>query len=181
MGMYPRVGAPLLPSVLSPVLGSERVSSKVLSDLGLPMGVGLDELDERVWIDHGRDAGIALSHEVVGCVLRRWSEVARLETMVSFNGRSALELELSVRARNGLLRNGWARHETLAVGPLRDMSVRELALIPLFGAQSLLDVLSAASECRPARWHGPRATSRGHPGADVCPVTTRGWGPWCAR
>jgi hypothetical protein len=146
--MYPRVGAPLVPDVLSPVLGCERVSSRVLSELGLPLGMRLEQLDERVWVDLGLDAGLALGHDVLGCVRRRWSEVAQLQTVVSFGGGTAAELELSVRARNGLHRNDWVRDNTLPGAPLRDVTVCELALIPGFGAQSLLDVLSAASEAR---------------------------------
>lgn len=68
IGMYPRVGAPLVPDVLSPVLGCERVSSRVLSELGLPLGMRLEQLDERVWVDLGLDAGLALGHDVLGCV-----------------------------------------------------------------------------------------------------------------
>jgi hypothetical protein len=94
--MYPRVGAPLLPDVLSPVLGDERISSRVLSELGLPLGISLEQLDERVWVDLGLDAGLVLGHDVVRCVRRRWSEVAQLQTVVSFGGLTAAELELSV-------------------------------------------------------------------------------------
>lgn len=149
MGMYPRVGAPLVPGVLVGVLGRERVSSTVSSALGLPSGIRLGQLDERVWEDLGVDGGFLLADDVVGCVRRRWSNVARLQTMVSFGGVRAADLELSVRSRNGVLRNDWSRHKTRSDGPLRDTSVCELALIPGFGALCLLDVLAAASEAPP--------------------------------
>src|ERR1700730_4086718 len=102
--MYPPAGAPLLPAVLSPVLGDERISPRVLSALGLPSGMRLSGLDAGVWVRLDRDAVEVLAGEVVPSAARRWSVVERLETSVSFGGKTARELELSPRARNGLLR-----------------------------------------------------------------------------
>src|ERR1700694_1556282 len=120
--MYLRVGAPPLPDVLSPVLGDERISPRVLSALGLPSGMRLSGLDAGVWVRLERDAAEALAGEVVRSVTRRWAAVERLETPVSFAGKTARELELSPRARNGLLRLDY-RHRRADVMPSGDPTV----------------------------------------------------------
>ncbi len=143
--MYPRAGAPLLPEVLITVLGDERVSPGVLSALGLRAGMRLSELDASVWVSLPAAAIDVLAGEVVGAVRRRWSALTGLRTPVSFGGQSAVELDLSLRAHNLLLRFEWARGRRLTVTPLVDLTVGELASVPGLGAVSLLDVLSAAS------------------------------------
>jgi hypothetical protein len=113
----------------------------VLSALGLNPGLRLGQLDEKVWVDLGVEAASVLAHEVVRCLRTQWSMVERLETPVSFDGRVAADLELSNRTRNGLLRHGRP-----GVMPLRDTTLGELAQIPQFGAQCLLDILSATED-----------------------------------
>lgn len=146
MGMYPRVRAPLLPDVLIPLLGGEPVSRAVTLALGLSPDACLGQLDERVWVDLDRDAVSVLAAEVVGYVKRRWPEITRLQSTVSFGGATAADLQLSVRAYHGLLRYEFYRHHRRAGSPLERVTVCELASIRWFGALSLLDVLSAASE-----------------------------------
>jgi len=113
----------------------------LLSALGLDPDLRLEQLDEQIWVDLEVEAVSALAHEVLRCLRAQWSAVERLETPVSFGRRTAADLELSNRARNGLLRHG--RPGGM---PLRDTTLGELTQIPQFGAQCLLEVLSATED-----------------------------------
>jgi hypothetical protein len=156
--MYPRAGAPLLPDVLTSVLGDEPVSPAVLSALGLRSGMRLSELDAAL-VSLGEDAAEALAGEVVRCATRRWSALQGLQTPVSLEDTRALELELSVRARNGLLRMDY-RHRSRDAMAAGDPTVGQLASIPGFGARSLLEVLSARSVPRGALTRAARGLAR---------------------
>jgi hypothetical protein len=68
---------------------------------------------------------------------------------------AAADLELSVRVRNAGLRSG--HRDAL---PLRDVSVCAMALIPGFGPQCLLDVLSVTRPRREWFWLRPTAKNR---------------------
>lgn len=129
------------------VVGDELLSPSVGSAFGLPRNLRLGQLDERVAALVDPYTTIVLGREVARCAKGRWAEIVGLEVVVSFGGMCALELDLSTRARNHLLRldptgNAEAR-------PLRDMTVSELVLIPGFGVECLLDVLSVAKRVPP--------------------------------
>ena len=156
--MYPRAGAPLLPDVLTSVAGSRA---------GLPGGAlrarpAFGDATVRLaaaWVSLGEDAAEALAGEVVRCATRRWSALQGLQTPVSLEDTRALELELSVRARNGLLRMDY-RHRGMDAMAAGDPTVGQLASIPGFGARSLLEVLSARSVPRGVLTRAARGLAR---------------------
>ncbi len=142
--MYPRVGARLVPEVLVAVLGDELLLPSVSSELGLPRSLRIGQLDEQAAALGDPYTRIVLGREVARCARVRWRRIVGLEVMVSFGGRSAPELELSTRACKHLLRINPAGRGTPESEPLRNMTVSELALIPGFGPECLLEVLSVA-------------------------------------
>lgn len=128
------------------VVGDELLPAQVSSALGLPLNLRLDQLDEQPVALVDPYMRIALGREVARCTRSRWAQIVGIEVMVSFGGLSAPELELSTRARNHLLRINLAGAGNREAEPLRDMTVSELASIPGFGAECLLEVLSTAKQ-----------------------------------
>lgn len=158
--MYPVAGARLVPEVLVEVVGDQLLSPSVSSALGLPRNLRLGQLDEQAAALMDPYTKIVLGREVTRCVRGRWAWIAGLEVLVSFGGMTVADLDLSTRTHNHLLRldhagMGNAEEEK----PLRDVTVSELALIPGFGPDCLMEVLSVAKRAPPSQQREPVLTT----------------------
>ena len=154
------------------VVGDELLLPSVSSALGLPRNLRLGQLDEEVATLIDPYTATVLAREVARCARGRWTRIVGLEMMVSFGDMSALELDLSTRACNHLLRlDQTSRGGGAEEVPLRDVTVSELALIPGFGAECLLEVLSVAKRV-PSRLP-PVVLSVAPPSSPSLPALTR--------
>lgn len=140
---YPRRGRPLLPAVLAPYFGDELLPGEVASQAGLKPGTRLRDLGEELWMDVPMDQIAALvayvtsvvrtstaAHRLVGAEERLFERPLPLEA-----------LNISQRARNALVRHGFAHH-----GLVHSVQLGELARARNVGGTTLLQIAAAEEE-----------------------------------
>jgi hypothetical protein len=133
--MYPRSGAPLLPSALESILGDEPVTKQVLHRFSLPGNLQLRDLDERVWSEFPAASIEELARQVVAVTAGRFPEILASGVLAPIDPSGE---DLSLRARNALFRSGLLGTPRGALLPLG-----ELARQPGVGAKTLLEWLIA--------------------------------------
>lgn len=139
--VYPRPDAPLVPSVLVPILGSRRVDAGIARRYGLPPDTRLADLDVRVWSEFPSDSIEPLAEQVIAAAREARDEIGRTDALARIDPTGA---GLSQRARNALFRAGLFKTPWLNEVPLK-----ELAEEPGVGAKTLLEWLVAGEALGP--------------------------------
>ena len=101
--LYPLRNAPLVPAVLMPFIGDQAVKRTIVRRYGLPRGLRLVDLGERVWTEFPPQSIDALAAEVVSATTLAQSELATSKRKVRIDPSGE---GLSARARNALIRAG---------------------------------------------------------------------------
>ena len=143
--MFPDPGAPLLPDVLRPMLGRVRVPASIINRHGLPSGLTLGHLNDRVWTAFPARAITPLAVEVVKALRAvEKGPLLALEEPI-FNRvvplRELADLGLGTRGRNALVRGGFVSDGAVA-WPVTLETLTENA--SGVGAMTLLDLLTVA-------------------------------------
>lgn len=139
--MYPREGVALVPKALTRAFEDAPVPSALRDAYDLPGGSRLLDLGPGVWDDLPRRGINALAEEVTKVLRGRMGIFDSHEHSIWERPIWVDEGRLTRRTRNALVR---ARVLTNSV--LQPVPVREISVMPGFGALSMLDLFSAVEE-----------------------------------
>ena len=144
-----------MPESLRAVLGGVPLSDALTRQLGLPRNTDVSFLGADIWEAQPREVIHRAADEVIKVVRRRMGELESSSQQVVPDGIDLEQLDVTTRARNGLVRIRMAERSG-------GLTAGELASVPAIGAMTLLDIATATAHAAgpPAAGDAPPRGSR---------------------